>query len=252
MSLSKLTAVALTALFTLSGCIPKPEVPPVVDLQTQQILAGMNNLEGRELTFQPDESASYYSRIVEQNVTEFMFDPDLGTEIVFGVNDPFPIDLGAALARFYGEDYSSVFVSSNGWVSFGEAGNDPADLTTHFLVPQISALPVDGTDVDARVSFQQTAEALVVTFENAPFDAISKQEAVTNSFQIVVNIPDVPTSVPEQIIISYLTVDTMASGIVGLSNGQTGNLTGDALTRFLTDFEDSDLEETNLNTPPVS
>lgn len=247
-----LASLALGATLVLSGCIEQPPPDdPEVDLQTQSILTGMNNLGGRELTFQPDGSPSYYSRIVTQNVTTFMFDPANGTVVDFNVGDPAQVNLTApAMVTYYGEDYGTVFVSSSGWISFGAVGNDPADLPTHFLVPQISALPIDAL-LAGTVTVEETATALVITFQGVPVDAQSLLEGATNSFQVIINIPD-DVLVPEQIIISYLEVDTMAGGIVGLSNGQTGNLMGDDLARFLANFMESNLETTNMNTAGMS
>lgn len=88
--------------------------------------------------------------------------PDDGfAEIVLGNNASLP---------FFGHRYRSLFVGSNGYVTFGLGDWAPGgDAESHFKLPRLSAL---FTDLDPSgggvVSWRQLADRVVITFEDVP------------------------------------------------------------------------------------
>lgn len=202
---------------------------------TENITAG-GGLEGLALTFRESNGPSFY----EQTKTEITdFPTDISGEDTFGLDfgifgDPVRAGLfGDETVRFYGTEYDELFISSDGWVSFGEEGNTPTTLGNHFAAPQISLLPVDATAAGAKVSYLQDDEKLVITYENAPTAGIP---GFNNNFQLELFFDGT-------IQISYLDVDPLIAGVVGLSVGAGQNGVPP------TDFLESDL--TDVNTAPL-
>lgn len=199
---------------------------------TANIING-GGLEGLALTFKESNGPSFY----EETKTPITgFPTDVSSADTYGLDfglfgDPIRAGLfGGETVPFYGMDYDTLFISSDGWVSFGEAGNTPATLGDHFAAPQISLLPVDATAPGAKVSYLQEADKLVITFENVP---TAGAPGFGNNFQLELFFDGT-------IQISYLDVDPVISGVVGLSVGNGANGVPP------TDFLESDL--TNVNT----
>lgn len=216
-------AVALVA-GTLSGC---PRSTQRTNWFTQ-IFVGGNNLDGVQVTFTPVDTPNGYLQSVGV-ANDFPTDPTGGLVLDFAaLGDPVLAGtFGGAKVPFYGDLYDTLYIASQGWVSFGEEGNTPDTLGLHFKSPQISALPVDATAPGAMVSYLQDGEKLVVTYEGADGPA----KAGGNDFQIEMFFNGA-------LRLSYVNVDPAIEGIVGLSFGGTV---------YQREFVESDL----TNTPPL-
>lgn len=192
------------------------------------------DLDGLALTFRPNGGPSFYGQS-KTPIDEFPTDPTGGLLLDFDIfGDPIRAGLfGNETVPFYGLHYDTLYIGSEGWISFGEAGQPPTTFGAHFSVPQISGLPVDATQPGSMVSYLQDAEKLVITYENV---ATQGAPGSPNNFQIELFFDGT-------IQISYLGIDPAITGIVGLSVGAaTGGVPP-------ADFIPSDL--TNVNTAPL-
>lgn len=192
------------------------------------------DLDGTAITLTPNGGPSFYGK-TKSDIDEFPTDPAGGFLLNFGAfGNPVRAGLfGDATVPFYGKDYSELFISSGGWVSFGKRGNAPATLGAHFATPQISMLPVVGTDPNAMVSYLQDDDKLVITYEDAPS---ANGAGDLNDFQIEMFFDG-------RVRLNFLNVDPTISGILGLSVGSgVGGIPP-------ADFLESDL--TDANTAPL-
>ncbi len=209
------------------------------DYFTQAFAPGQIDLDGLALTFEPNGGLSFYEG-TKSEITEFPTDPSDGRAFpldfdAFG--DPIKAGLfGGATVSFYGEEYDTLYISSAGWVSFGAPGNDPTTTEDHFENPQISGLPVDATQPGSTVSYQQDADKLTITYENA---ATKGAPGFGNNFQI-----ELFFSGPLQL--GFLDVDPALSGVIGLSGGFGANGSGPE------DFVPSDFSSFNTGTLKAS
>ncbi len=196
------------------------------------------DLDGVALQFAPDGGLSYYGIRKAEDVTEFPTDPAGALLLDFSISDPFEITLPSGwMLPFYGVGYNKLYISSNGYVAFGGPGRRPTTIGDHFASPQISALPVDAAldPETAMVSFGLDAERAYITFENSlslPDDANG-----LNDFQIELFFD-------ETIRLTYLNIDPLVTGLVGLSVGGS-----DGIHPPQEDFVRSDL--TDANTGPI-
>lgn len=202
------------------------------DYFTQAFAPGQVDLDGLALDFTPNGGPSFYAA-TQSEIDEFPTDPSdgRGFPLDFGAfGDPVEAGLfGSATVSYYGEEYDTLFISSDGWVSFGEPGNSPVTVDDHFEVPQISGLPVDATQAGSVVSYQQDEEKLTITYENSPTKGVP---GFGNNFQIQLFFNG-------RLQLSFLDVDPALNGVVGLSNGAGAN--GSAPN----DFVPSDFSEFN-------
>jgi hypothetical protein len=202
------------------------------DYFTENISNG-GDLEGLALLFTPNNGPSFYDA-TKSEITEFPTDPTGAFALDFGIfGDPVRAGLfGDEKVSFYGVEYDELFISSDGWVSFGEAGNTPLTLGDHFAAPQISLLPVDATAAGAKVSYLQESDKLVITYENAP---TAGAPGFGNNFQLELFFDGTIQT-------SYLDVDPAIAGVVGLSVGiGAGGVPP-------TDFLETDLSDVNTGT----
>lgn len=200
---------------------------------TQAFSSGID-VAGLALTYTPNGGPSFYEA-TKTAITEFPTDPSGGLVLSFDdFGDPIKAGLfGDDTVPFYGLNYDTLYIGSEGWVSFGEAGSAPTTLGAHFATPQISALPVDATLAGSMVSYLQDADKLVITYENAPS---AGAPLTSNDFQVELFFDGT-------IRLSYLNVDPAITGVLGLSAGVgQGGLAPE-------DFVPSDL--TNVNTAPL-
>ncbi len=118
-------------------------------------------------------------------------------------------------AELYGERYGSMFVSSNGYVTFVEGSSDlSATPAAHFRLPSVAAYR---TDLDPRaggtVTVDEWFDHVVVTFEDVPFFGRPPHEG--NSFQIVFMDDG-------SIALLLLEIAGEYGGLVGISDGAGG------------------------------
>ncbi len=197
-----------------------------------ETFAGATDLLGKSLVFEPNGGLSYYGLTTEDLGDAFPTDPAGGLLLDFAdLGDPIAArPFGdAETVPFYGVNYDTLYISSEGWISFGEPGNSPDSLGNHFRIPQISLFPLDATLPGSMVSYLQDDEKLVITYENAPTPGAP---ASPNDVQIELYFNGKMT-------LNYLDVDPAASGVIGLS---VGNQQGG---------QPSDFIESDLNTAPL-
>jgi hypothetical protein len=172
-----------------------------------------NDMANRMLTLIPDSSGSYYQACLKE-ATSFPVDPDGGTSISLEDDDYEQIDLGGEQIEFYGTSYETIYIGSNGYITFvsGDVGYIES-FENHFdPLPRISALfddlnPDPLTGGGGTVSWKQLDDRIVVTFENVPEFSLS----TTNSFQVEIFYNG-------KIRITYLDI-AVSDGLVGLSEG---------------------------------
>lgn len=216
--------IAAAVSFSLAGC---PKSTDRTDWFTQ-VFVGGNDLDGLALNFTPDDGPNGYIQ-TNSVASDFPTDPTGGLILDFeAMGDPVMAGTaGGEELPFYGELYDTLYLSSEGWISYGEEGTAPTTLGAHFSTAQISVLPVDATVEGSMVSYLQDDEKLVVTYEDVP----SAAKAGFNNFQVELFLNGF-------IRISYVEVDSSISGIVGLSFGGTV-------------YEREFVPSTLSNTPPL-
>ena len=182
-----------------------PEVP---DFFTEQF-NGDNDTDFLRLAFIPDGSSEFYSACNDAIAT-FPTDPTGGTVLSLSDDASVQVVLTAgATVSIYGTSYSSFFVGSNGYVTFGSGDNDFNEtLAEHFGLPRVAALYDDLNPSSlGTVSWKQLPDRAVVTWEGVPeFNTTN-----TNDFQIELFFNGVIT-------INLLDI-AATDGIVGLSAG---------------------------------
>jgi hypothetical protein len=156
----------------------------------------------------PDGSGSYYQACISE-AAGFPVDPGGGTNISLRDDDYIQIGLGGEKIAFYGTSYGTIYVGSNGYITFlsGDA-HYLESFENHFDLPRISAL-FDDLDPSSggTVSWKQLDDRVVVTFENVPEFSLSN----SNSFQIEMFYNG-------KLRITYLDI-AAGDGLVGLSDG---------------------------------
>jgi hypothetical protein len=199
--------VAAALSLSLAGC---PKSTDRTDWFTQVFTDG-NDLDGLQLNFTPDDGPNGYTQ-VNSVVSDFPTDPTGGLILDFdAMGDPVMAGTeGGEEVPFYGDLYDTLYLSSQGWISYGEEGTAPTTLGSHFSTAQISVLPVDATVDGSMVSYLQDDEKLVVTYEDVPGAA----KAGLNTFQVELFFNGF-------IRINYVDIDPLVTGIVGLSFGGT-------------------------------
>lgn len=205
------------------------KVTTAPDYFTEEFDGGVN-IADRTFTFEPDESLSFY-RATQSEAPGFPEDPAPGAILDFAQGDPVEVLpwYGKQLP-FYGVDYGAFYVSSSGVVGFGEPGGSET-LADHFATPQIVGLSTVDATAGGLVSVLQTAEKLVVTYEDVPTAAKTLD---SNNFQVEMFFDGT-------IRLTYLGVDA-DSGIAGLSYGPGDGVPGDFLPSDFTDYSTGPLK----------
>jgi hypothetical protein len=139
------------------------------DFFTEQFAASDNDLDNKTISFVPDASADFYSACVEP-AAAFPTNPATGTAVTLGDDAFTQIALtGGAQVYLYGTGYTSVYISSNGYLTFGSGASDYDEtLAEHFGLPRVALLyddfhPGQGS---ASIRYQQFADRFVVTYQN--------------------------------------------------------------------------------------
>jgi hypothetical protein len=176
------------------------------------------DLQGYAIVFVPvGGEVVRYRWSADDGVRDFPFRPGSGaTSTVTTLGDDDYIEyrfheMGAL--RFFGVQYESMFVGSNGYVTFGEGsgslGNFPAD---HFALPGVAALRGDLDPRSmGRIVVDEWASRVVITFDDVP----GFGESTPNDFQIVIHTSGV-------IEIHYPALTSPRPLLAGISNGLPG------------------------------
>lgn len=180
-----------------------------VDAFTQQFTSGSPfDLSGRSITFAPGGPAGYTACL--DNILQLPTDPTGGAALSLGDDGFMQVNVtGGNTVKLYGVAYSSVFVNSNGYITFGQPDSSFTEtLPNHFKLPRISALfndldPSAGGSVIAR----QLGDRMTMTWLQVP----EFFGALPNTFQVEMFFDGT-------IRLSWLTLSA-SEGVVGLSQG---------------------------------
>lgn len=181
------------------------------DCYTELLAGSRLELAGRQFTFTPDGSASYYA-VCPALATNFPTDPADGTSAAFLDDGYLPVTLtGDARVSIYGHRTNVIFIGSNGYVTM-DAGDDEyaESIASHFRLRRVAALFDDlDPSVGGRISWQQLSNRVAVTFLDVPhYDSLRR----TNRFQIELFFDG-------RLRLTYLNVPSY-DGLMGLSDGQ--------------------------------
>ncbi len=180
----------------------------VIDYFTEVFDTTPNDTAFQTFTFTPNGSPSFY-RASRSTATVFPTDPAGGTALPLGDDTFNTVTLtGGATVPFYGTNYATFYVGSNGYVTFGNGDSSlGGSLSSHFASKRIAALMEDLYPSTTAVTWKQLADRVAVTFQNVPEYGISN----SNSFQIEMFFDG-------RVRITMLGV-AATGGLIGLSNG---------------------------------
>jgi serine protease AprX len=184
-----------------------PEVP---DYFTEVFGSGdPNDLDNLSLLFEPNGSNDFYFGCVD-NISELPTDPEGGTALSISEDQYVQVTItGGHTVSLYGTEYSSFWVSDNGYITFGAGDSAYTESPeAHFELPRISALFDDfSVDDGGDVSYKQLDDRIVVTYLHVP----EYNTTDSNTFQVEMYFDG-------RITISYLQLDA-TDGLAGLSQG---------------------------------
>jgi hypothetical protein len=167
------------------------------------------DLAGGTLTFTPDGSARFYN-VCRAAAASFPTDPSGGVTLSLTDDSFSGVALNSgALVSLYGVSYGTLYIVSNGRVTFGSGDNSYEENPgSHFARPGVSALFDDlNPATGGTISYRQLADRFAVTWQNVP----EYDETTANSFQIELFFNGV-------IRITHLGIAAQ-DGLVGLSAG---------------------------------
>jgi len=181
---------------------------PAQDYFTEEFISD-NDLDNITLLFTPSGGQDFYE-FCGDSITALPSNPGGGTIISLSDDDSQLITLtGGQHVSLYGVSYGSVWVGSNGYLTFGQADTDYTEtLAEHFAIPRVAALYDDfNPATGGLVSWKQTADRLIVSWRSVPEFSTSN----SNTFQIEMYFDG-------RVGISYLGIDAI-DGIAGPSAG---------------------------------
>ncbi|MFH1435567.1 MAG: proprotein convertase P-domain-containing protein [Pseudomonadota bacterium] len=201
-------------------CSDEPECVPFRGYWEQFGVGDVVDVVGYSITFTPDAGdENLYTWEYADGVTDFPISPgggDVTSRLALDDDDSIEYTFSVVSSfAFFEADYTSLFVGSNGFVTFG-AGDDWADssTSTYFDFARIAGVDVDldpngGSDGAVIVDEYADPGLVAVTFNGVPRYTTSE----LNSFQVVMN---AGTGVIE---LHYVELQTTDRGMIGLSNG---------------------------------
>jgi len=186
------------------------------------------DLEGHGIIFTPESTdVNLYTWETADSITDYPETPGSGsatTTLTLGDSDSVEYTFSIMTEfRFFDIPYTSLFVGSNGFITFGE-GDDYSDSTIEnfFDYPRIAGLDVDlDPPSGGTISVDEFSDRIVVTFDAVP----EYWSDDTVSFQIILRASGV-------IEIYYIDMQYTDGGFVGISNG-AGNGTYPDETDFI-------------------
>ena len=182
----------------------------VPDFFTEFFEGSDNDLDNLSLLFVPNGSVDFYAGC-EFPITELPTDPAGGTALTLTDDSYATVNLtGGATVKLYGVEYGTLYVGSNGYITFNSGDTDWSEtLADHFDLPRVSALFNDMDPAQAgTVSWKQLSDRLAVTWLDVTVHNGSNQ----NTFQIELFFDG-------RIAVNYLAI-AAADGLAGLSQGQ--------------------------------
>ena len=179
------------------------------DYFTEHFAAFDFDLAYRRVTFVPTNTLEKYAAFVDY-ADAFGTDPAGSTNLFLSDDDAVEVPLGdGATVSLYGDTHSSLFIGSNGYITFGAGDSGYSEgIAAHFGLPRISAFFDDlNPDAGGTISWKQLADRAVVTYDQVP----EWGQAGANTFQVELFFDGV-------IRITWLEMAAQ-DGLVGLSEG---------------------------------
>ena len=169
---------------------------------------GLFDLQNRSLTFHPLDASNY--RVCRDIVSSLPVSTTFAATLQLEDTEVVKVTLaGGKRVVHFGHEYSSVYVSRNGALTFSVPEEGSHELADHFAQSRVSAYFRSlGIGASSRVSWQQLSNSLVVSWERME-TALSDD---TNTFQVQMFF-DGAIRMTWNRIEGYI-------GIVGLSDGQ--------------------------------
>jgi hypothetical protein len=155
-----------------------PEVP---DFFTQ-LFDGDFDVDDMTLYFIPNGSNDFYAGCGEA-CSVLPTDPVGGTSISLSDDDSELVNVtGGNEVYIYGTAYTSFYIGSNGYITFGDSDTDYSEtLEDHFDMPRVSALFDDlNPSSGGTVSYKQLDDRIAVTWDGVP----EYSNTGANTFQI--------------------------------------------------------------------
>jgi len=181
---------------------------PATEYWTEEFLSDFD-LDGRSITFTPAPGPDGYTACVE-TIAALPTDPAGGTALSLTDDDSENVAVGGGqTVALYDVPYASVWVGSNGYVTFGAPDTDFSEsIPEHFALPRVAPMYDDfNPSAGGVVSYRQLADRLAVTWTNVPEFGTGNQ----NTFQVELFFDGTIRT-------SWLGM-AAADGIVGLSAG---------------------------------
>ena len=207
-------------------CVDTEECAARMGIYEQFDDGELMDIAGNAITYTPsaDDAAGYTWTLTEE-IAAFPYEPGMGTataEIELGDDASAEYEfVNLAGFDFYGETYTSVFVGSNGYVTFGEGSSSTSTtLSAFFALPTIAGMRRDlhpgrtSSAGDPVVTVDDYEDRVVVSFVNVPRYYFGGDPPGPNDFQIVLNGDGT-------IEVHYLMLD-VPSGIIGIAAGPDG------------------------------
>ncbi len=177
----------------------------------EDFAAGNQDMSNRSILFIRDNSPGGYSACTTNGAAmSFPTSPEGATILSLGDDDAKLIDITPHSFSFYGIEYNSFYVSSNGYLTFGQREDDHTEsIEDHFRLPRISGLYNDLDPLTAGdISYELFDDRTVVTFDGV---AELGSSSSTQSFQIELFYDD-------SIRITWLEINS-PTGVAGISPG---------------------------------
>jgi len=187
-----------------------PEIP---DFFTEEY-SGDFDLDGMSVTLVPDAGIDQYVQCITPIAT-LPVDPSGGVNLGLGEDSSELVSIsGGNEVHLYGVAWSSFYVGSNGYITFGSSDTDWTEsLDDHFSLPRISPFFDDlSPDDGGAVLLQELSDRVVVTWQNVP----QYNDSDSNTFQVEMYFDGT-------IIMSWLGMNA-TDGLTGLSEGNGVNI----------------------------
>jgi subtilisin-like proprotein convertase family protein len=180
------------------------------------------DIEGFSLSFTPDPAEHHgFDWLATSGTVEFPYEPGSGTtseEIELGDDEAYEYAFAHLEGfEFYGSSYASVFISSNGYLTFDEAViTTSSDVEDFFDQPVVAGLRTDldpgdpSTGGPSMITVDDWEARVVVTFQNVPRSYFGARPG-PNDFQMVLNSDG-------SVELHFLSIDVQGA-IVGIGGG---------------------------------
>ena len=181
-------------------------VPDAIDFYAERFTGGFD-LAYTNLRFVPIDTADVYAPCAEP-ATSLPVDPSGGVSIPLGDDASEMVALPFEFT-FYGQSWDSVYVGSNGYLTFGGSDTGYSEsIGVHFAMPRISALFDDlNPNAGGAVSYRDLGSRFAVSWVAVTEYGTSNE----NTFQVVLHASG-------EIEIGWQQID-VSDAVVGLSDG---------------------------------